>query len=143
MRDFKFKQTDLTVIPEPEIPKPYDHGYDEATVAKITQLHAEAKARDLKANPITLEEFKNVVVPFLRINRTEAFNIKAANTKVPKVKIPKEVKVKEPKVLKPKKLTKKFIESELSRIIMSKATGVALSEADTTFFSEHTKSDLL
>ena len=145
MRDFKIKQADL-VSTAPTIAtaveQPYNHGYSDEEVRRITDLHNELKARDLKSNPISLEEYKKIVVPFLRINRTNAFNLKAASVKQPKA--PKEPRAaKAPKVAKPKKLTKKAIEAELSRIVMAKAMGTQLSEADLAFFNEHTKSNLL
>lgn len=145
MRDFKIKQADL-VSTTPTTPtvadQPYNHGYSDEEVRRITDLHNELKARDLKSNPISLEEYKKIVVPFLRINRVEAFNLKAASAKKPKE--PKAAKApKEPKVAKPKKLSKKAIEVELSRIVMAKAMGTSVSETDLAFFNEHTKSNLL
>ena len=119
-------------IPE-EKPK-YDHGYTEEEVLCIKQRREEIFKRDLYAEPVTTEEFKTIIVPFCRINRTEKF-ILAPEKKVKEPKAPKEPKA--------KKLTKKEIKLRMNNIIIAKAMGQSVSQEDEIFFKENTKEEKL
>lgn len=69
--------------------KEYSHGYNEEDVKKLTLAKELVDKRDLIDFPVTLDEFKSVIVPYLRIQRTEAFNINTEIVKVKSVKPPK------------------------------------------------------
>ena len=117
------------IVPE-EKPK-YDHGYTEEEVLRIKQRREEIFKRDLYAAPVTTEEFKTIIVPFCRINRTEKFIL--APEKKPKA----------PKAPKEKKLTKKEIKLRMNSIIIAKAMGQDVSEEDKIFFKENIKEEKL
>ena len=116
-------------VPE-EKPK-YDHGYTEEEVLRIKQRREEIFKRDLYAEPVTTEEFKTIIVPFCRINRTEKFILAP------------EKKSKVPKAPKEKKLTKKEIKLRMNNIIIAKAMGQSVSQEDEIFFKENTKEEKL
>lgn len=127
--------TDLPI--NENIPPPYEHGYSETQVIEITQAKENLEKRNLAEEPVTLEEFKTIIVPFQRIKRTTTFNLNPE-----KIKITKPKKEPKPKVIKPpkvKKLTKKYIESEMSRIIFAKAMEQELTEEDNLFIEAHTQ----
>jgi hypothetical protein len=124
--------------PEPvatEIPK-YEHGYSEPEVDKIVKAMEGIKKRDLQLEPVTLEEMKEVVVPFQRIHRTTVFNL---NPEKPK-KEPKERVAKEPKERKPrvKKLTAAEKKKKINDIVMKMATGQDLTPEEEEFFNANT-----
>jgi len=124
--------------PEPvatEIPK-YEHGYSEPEVDKIVKAMEGIKKRDLQLEPVTLEEMKDVVVPFQRIHRTTVFNL---NPEKPK-KEPKERVAKEPKEKKPrvKKLTAAEKKKKINDIVMKMATGQDLTQEEEEFFNANT-----
>ncbi|MFA5670269.1 MAG: hypothetical protein WC967_13585 [Balneolaceae bacterium] len=126
----------LNPVPvEPEIPK-YEHGYSEPEVAKIVKAMEGIKKRDLQLQPVTLEEMKEVVVPFQRIHRTTVFNL---NPEKPK-KEPKERVAKEPKERKPrvKKLTAAEKKKKINEIVMKMATGQDLTPEEEEFFNANT-----
>lgn len=129
MEDNKNKFAPTITIPE-EKPK-YDHGYTEEEVLRIKQRREEIFKRDLYAEPVTTEEFKTIIVPFCRINRTEKFIL--APEKKPKA----------PKAPKEKKLTKKEIKLRMNNIIIAKAMGQSVSQEDEIFFKENTKEEKL
>ena len=129
MEDNKNKFAPTITIPE-EKPK-YDHGYTEEEVLCIKQRREEIFKRDLYAEPVTTEEFKTIIVPFCRINRTEKFIL--APEKKPKA----------PKAPKEKKLTKKEIKLRMNNIIIAKAMGQSVSQEDEIFFKENTKEEKL
>lgn len=116
-----------------EQPK-YDHGFSDE---EVNRIKAERKALDEKlklGEQVTLEEFKTIVIPYVRIQRTEDFNLQE-KLKKPKV----ERKAKQPKVPKakkepkPKKLTKKEISQMLQNITFKKAGGLPLTEEEEHF----------
>lgn len=129
MEENKNKFAPTITIPE-EKPK-YDHGYSEEEVLRIKQRREEIFKRDLYAEPVTTEEFKTIIVPFCRINRTEKFIL--APEKKPKA----------PKAPKEKKLTKKEIKLRMNNIIIAKAMGQSVSQEDEIFFKENTKEEKL
>lgn len=120
-----------------EKPKVYSHGFSDTEVQKITAQKELISARDLVAKPVTLDEFKTVIVPFNRLHRTTQFNIMAASAAAKKkaAKKPRAARVVKPKA--PKKLTKKAIAARLNEIIFKQATGVGLLEGDQEFYDEH------
>ena len=123
----------------PEVPTVinYSHGFSEQQVYEITLAKTNLDKRNLSEFPVTLEEFKTIIVPWQRIQRTVAFNL--FPEKVKPVKVPKIPKVKVPKEPKPKKLTKKFINDEMGRLIFKRAMGQELSQEELTFIETHTQ----
>jgi len=119
-----------SLIPEEPEGK-YRHGFSDAEVEKIKKLKKEIDKRDLIESPVTLQEFKEVIIPWNRIHRTEVFNLNIKEKKVTKKKTPA------PKTPKEKKLTKKAIEKKLNDIVFKQATGEALSSEEQKFFEEH------
>jgi len=131
-----------SLIPiEPEPIKLYDSGYTEEQIIDVKHKHAILIKRNLVTEPVTLDEFKFIIIPWQRINRTEVFNLNPE-----KVKVVKEKKAKEPSTRKPRekkipgevKLSKKAIDIKISDIIFKMAVGEPLSEDDTRFFEQHT-----
>jgi hypothetical protein len=121
----------------PEVVKPeYNHGFSEEEVYNIEKAKEELGRRDLLAQPVTLEEFKNIIVPFLRIKRTEAFILNPIKEK--KVRVPREKLTKEPKPPKVKKLTKKEIKEKIDNLIFKKVMGEELTEEENIFFIAQT-----
>lgn len=130
-------------------PAVYDHGIPADKVDEIKQLH-EALEKRVKngGEPMSLEEFAQVQIPWLRIHRTEVFILNPEKPKkVAKEKVPKEPKAlrasKASKEVKEKALTKKQIAAKLSEIIMKMAMGQALSEEDQVFFDEQNNKPLV
>lgn len=81
----------------------YNHGFTPAEVEAIEASYFNLYKRDLALEPTTLDEFRTIIVPWLRIHRTKCFNL--FPDKPEKVKrVPKEkvVKVKKEKVVKEK-----------------------------------------
>lgn len=124
-----FKKESL--VPE-NITPVYDHGFSEEQVMWIKQKKEEINKRDLNKFPVTLDEFKTIIVPWQRIHRTEEFILHPVKVKKPRAP-------KAPKVVKPKKLTKKQIKDKLNDIIFKQATGEQLTTEETTFFDEQMK----
>ena len=89
--------TKVTEIPEEKEKVPYNHGFSEEEVYKITSYINELEKRDLVEEPVSLEEFKNYVVPWYRIKRTEDFILNATKVKEKKVREPKAPKEPKPK----------------------------------------------
>ena len=118
---------------EEETATTYSHGFTDIEAAELKAAHNKLGKRNLSEDPVTLQEFRDIVVPYLRIVRTTAFNLNPE--KIKPVKIPKIPKVKEPKV---KKLTKKFIKEELSRLVFAQAIGETITEEDILFIATHT-----
>lgn len=123
---------------EEETATTYSHGFTDIEAAELKAAHNKLGKRNLSEEPVTLQEFRDIVVPYLRIVRTTAFNLNPE--KIKPVKIPKIPKVKEPKVKEPKvkKLTKKFIKEELSRLVFAQAIGETITEEDILFIATHT-----
>lgn len=122
----------LTSVPD-EVPK-YVSGYTEEEEIKIKQAKALLDERDLAAFPVTLEEFKNVIVPWFRISRTEEFILhpeKVKKVRVLKEKVVKEKVIRVPKV---KKLTKAQIQYKMSELVMKLAMKEEFTEEETEFF---------
>lgn len=105
----------------------YVHGYTDEEVARIKSQRDLIVSRDLFTNPVSLEEFKNVIIPFYRIQRTEVFKLQETKVKVPK----------EPKPPKEKKLTKKAIQARITQLIFLKAAGGQWTEEDKKFMTIH------
>lgn len=127
----RFAPTTLNVVQ----PKLYDHGFTVEEVISITAKKKQLEKRNLSEEPVTLEEFKDIVVPFQRIQRTEIFNLNPEKEK--KVRVLKEKVVKEKVV----RLTKKFIESKITEIVYKMARGEELLEEETEFFNKHTSKE--
>lgn len=123
---FAPKKMDLEEVP----PIQYESGYTTDQIHEITLAHTMLSKRDLVGQPVTLEEFRDIIVPFFRIKRVEAFNLNVGKEKVKKERVPKEVK--------PKKLTKKQIEAKILEIAFKKAKNEELTEEETLFFNNHT-----
>jgi hypothetical protein len=115
----------LQTIPE-EVIK-YTSGFTIEEEQLIKKAKTALELRDLLKEPVTLEEFKTVVVPWFRIVRTEDFILNPE--KVKKVRVIKE------KEIKPKKPTKAFIKAEIQRLIFKLSRGEAFSEEETIFFN--------
>ena len=115
--------------------KMYDHGFTPEEVIDITAKKKELEKRNLAEEPVTLEEFKDIVVPFQRIQRTEVFNLNPEKEK--KVRVIKEKVVKEKVV----RLTKKYIETKITEIVYKMARGEELLEEETEFFNKHTSKE--
>jgi len=120
---------------EPEIVK-YESGFTEDQEHEIVLKHSLISKRNLTEEPITLEEFRDVIVPYFRVKRTEAFNLNVGKEKVKKERVVKEKVVKE-KVVKEKKLTKKEIEKQIMSLAFKKARGEDLTETEQEFFDKH------
>jgi hypothetical protein len=119
------------------LPEVYLHGFTEEEVTLIKLAKTKLDKRNLLEEPVTLTEFKEIVVPYQRILRTTAFNLNPEKVKPVRIpKVPKPKVIKEPKV---KKLTKKFIQEELSRLIFSQAMGDVLTDDESIFILTHTK----
>lgn len=117
----------------------YDHGYTEEQVFRI-RAERERLYRDKvsKGIPLSLQEEQEVIIPFIRIHRTEVFILNDKPEKVKKIREPKEKKAKEIREPKVKKLTKKQISDRLSEIAMAMYQR-SLSEEEQLFFETHTK----
>ncbi len=146
--DNRFAPRALTVTTEPAVPQVYSSGYSEEEILLITIAHKKLSDRNLKIEPVTLEEFKTIVVPWQRIHRTEAFNLNP--DKVKAVRQPKEPSARKPRAsatdsTEPKvpKLTKKFIAEKLSDIIFQMAAGETISDGDMVFFTTHTSKEIV
>lgn len=118
-----------SLVPE-EPSKLYDHGYTPEEVSSITIKKKELDKRNLSEEPITLEEFKDIVVPYQRIQRTEVWNLNPEKEK--KVRVVKE------KVVKVKKLTKKQIAEKVTEIVFKLARSEELTEEEEQFFKDNT-----
>lgn len=126
--------------PEPEEPQVpvYEHGYSVMEVDKIEKAKAEILKRDLQVEPVTIEELKEVIIPWNRIHRTTVFNLNPEKPKAEKKeRVPKEKKERVPREKKEKKLTKAEIKKRIESIIMKVAMGTATPEEE-AFYNEHT-----
>ena len=124
------------LAPKIETEKPiYSHGFSESEVIKIKSEREAIYNRDILKNPVSIEEFKNVIVPWIRIHRTEEFILHPEKIKV--------VREKKPKVIKEKKLTKKQIKDKITDIIMRMAAGEEISEEDSTFMNIYNEENSL
>lgn len=120
----------------------YSHGIDPQKVEFILEKKKEIEARiNNGGEAVTLEEFKEIIIPWNRIHRTTEFILNKPKEKVKKVREPKEPKAprapraaKEPKE---KKLTKKEVEKLLNSAIIKMATGQTLTEQEQQVFDEH------
>lgn len=128
----RFAPKSLNVVAETKL---YDHGFTPEEVITITAKKKELEKRNLAEEPVTLEEFKDIVVPYQRIQRTEVFNLNPEKEK--KVRVIKEKVVKEKVV----RLTKKYIESKITEIVYKMARGEELLEEETEFFNKHTSKE--
>lgn len=119
----------------------YSHGIPPEKVEGIKQVKLALEKRVMDGGePVTLQEFRDVIVPFQRIHRTEVFILNPV--KVKQVRIPKEPKVKVPrvakeKIVKEKKMTKKQLELKLNELLFKKFT-LGLSDEEEAFLNEHT-----
>ena len=127
--------------------KVYKHGYTEEAVARITAAKKAIDVRDLSEEPVSIDEVREVIVPWNRIHRVKEFNlhpVKVTGKKKVVAKSPltagrKRVATK-PKV---KKLTKKFIADEIGRIVFKIALQESLTEEEQAFYDEHTSKEEL
>lgn len=111
----------------------YNHGFSPEEVLDITSRRNEIMKRDLKTNPLSIEE-QTLILKWCRINRTETFIL---NSKVKKEKSEK-TKVEKVKKEKVKKLTKKEIKARITILIMKIAQGEQLSDEENIFYETHT-----
>lgn len=111
-----------------ELPK-YEHGYSLEQVERLKLAKAAIEKRNLAENPVTLEEFKTIIVPWNRVHRTEVFNLIPA----------KKVAAKKPRVAKVKKLTKKALQEKLNDVIFRKASGNDITNEEEEFLAEQLK----
>jgi hypothetical protein len=126
-------------LPESAEPPKYSSGYPPEEEDRIKREKALIDARDLTLFPVTLEEFKTIVAPWFRINRTEEFILHPEKVKKERVpKVPKEKVVKE-RLPKEKKLTKGQVQAKLQEIIMKKAFGQEVSEEEESFYNTQYK----
>ncbi len=146
VKDNRFAPKTSLAPTEAAVPAPYSSGYTEDEIMVIKVAHAKLSDRNLKVEPVTLEEFKTIVIPWQRINRTEVFTLNPDKVKAvrePKAprapRTPREKVAKAPKEV---KLTKKYISERLSDIIFQMAAGEMVSEEDTEFFNLHTNRTL-
>jgi len=119
-----------------EEPIQYVSGYSEEDEFRINQEKLLIDKRDLSIEPVTLEEFKDVIAPWFRINRTKEFVLHPE--KIKKVRVPREPKVKVPREPKVKKLTKAQIQNKLQGLIMKLAIRQEFTEEETAFYKEQT-----
>lgn len=132
-------------VPAEDEVTPYSHGIDPQKVEFIIAKKKEIEKRiNNGGEAVTLEEFKEIIIPWNRIHRTTEFILNKPKEKVKKVREPKEPKAprapraaKEPKPPKEKKLTKKEVERLLNSAIIKMATGQALTEQEQQVFDEH------
>jgi hypothetical protein len=108
----------------------YVSGYSEEEEQRIKAEKIKIEFRDLDKFPVTLEEFKTIICPWFRINRTEVFILNNVKEKVPRIK--------KEKIVKPKKLTKKQAQEKFKELIMKMAKGEEFSEEETLFYNSHT-----
>lgn len=113
----------------------YDHGFSDKQVATIKEGKLTLDSRDLTKFPVTLEEFKTIVVPWNRIHRVEQFILHPVKEKTTKVK-----PIRTPRV---KKLTKKAIAEKINSIVFKMATGEEVSTEEKTFYEEQVKASTL
>jgi hypothetical protein len=124
-----FTKPTININPdESEKPK-YHHGFTESQVQEILHKKELIDKRDIITSPVTREEFRTIIIPWLRIHRTEEFILKEVKVKPPKA----------PKVIKVKKPTKAQIKKRLNDLIFQIALGNELNEDDKAFYDEHTK----
>jgi hypothetical protein len=115
---------------EEVVEKKYDHGYSPEEVVYITTKNKEISRRNLAEEPVTLEESRDIIIPFQRIQRTEVWNLNPEKEK--KVRVVKE------KVVKVKKLTKKQIAEKVTDIVFKLARSEELTEEEEQFFKDNT-----
>ena len=121
---------------ESEVPK-YSSGYTEEEELNIKQAKILIEQRDLESLPVTLEEFRLIIAPWFRINRTEEFILKAE--KVKPVRVPREPKApKAPKEPRVKKRTKAQVEFKMKELLFKLATNTEFTEEETLFYKEQT-----
>lgn len=138
----KFSPSTTSIAqPEDDI-HPYSHGIEPSKVDSIIAAKIAIESRiNNGGEPVTLEEFKEIIIPWLRIHRTTEFILNRPKEK--KAKEPREPKAsrapkapKEPKPVKEKKMTKKDIEKLLNSCIMKMATGQTLTSEEQEFFNQ-------
>jgi len=109
----------------------YSSGYTEEQEENIKKLRLGIDRRDLSIEPVTLEEFRDIIVPWFRIHRTEEFRLHPEKVKV--VRVPKEPKVKTPKE---KKLTKAQTQAKFQMLVMRAALGQPMTEEEEAFYKQ-------
>jgi hypothetical protein len=121
-----------------EVNPKYVSGYSPEEEDRIKNAKVLIDKRDLSKEPVSLQEFRDIIAPWYRINRTEEFILHPEKVKT--VRKAREAKApKEPKEPKVKKLTKKQIQDKLSGLVMKLAMQVAFTEEEQVFFDEQTK----
>ena len=132
---------DLNAPPPEEEVHVYSHGIPPERVEEIKRLKLELEKRVMDGGePVTLQEFKDIVLPFQRIHRTEVFilnPVKVKPVRVPRVKTPKAPKEKVEKPVKVKTLTKKQLEVKLNELLFKKFT-LGLTDEEEAFLALHT-----
>jgi len=131
-RSFEITEPLKTVVSEPT----YTHGFSLEEETRIKEGKKAIEERDIVAEPVTLEEFKTIIVPWNRIYRTEQFILHPPKA----AKKPRAVRVTKPKV---KKLTKKAIAEKINNIVFKIATGEEVSEEEQTFYENQVKESKL
>jgi hypothetical protein len=101
----------------------YIHGFSEVEVSRIKR-----ERKEIEGKEITLEMFKNIVVPYLRITRTEAFNLNVEKVKPPKIPKP-------PKP--PKPPTKAALKKKHKLLINNVKEGITVSEEEVNFLKKY------
>lgn len=127
--------------------KIYKHGYSEEAVTRITAAKKAIDARDLSEEPVSLDEVREVIVPWNRIHRVKEFNLhpvkvtgKKKVVKQSSLTVGRKRGAVKPKV---KKLTKKFIAEEIGRLVFKVALQESLTEEEQAFYEEHTSKEEL
>src|SRR5512139_1651340 len=75
-----FQPEVIEFSPTPEI-NFYSHGYTAEQVEEITEKRNKILSRNLREQPTTLEEYREIIIPWCRINRTEEFVLNAKKKK--------------------------------------------------------------
>ena len=125
------------LAPIAEEKPPYISGYTPEEEDRIKKAKALLDKRDLVLEPVTLQEFRDIVAPYYRIDRIEQFILHPVKEK--KVRVPKEPKPKVPKV---RKLTKKQAEEKLQGLIFKLAVQDDITDEERLWYKEYTGGDI-
>jgi len=120
---------------EVEESKQYDHGFSDQEVIMIKEGKKQLDKRLLEGKKPTLLEFKEIVVPWNRINRVEAFILNPEKKKVVRKKAVSTT-VKGRAKPKTKKLTKAQIQNRINSIMLKMMSGEKVSEEDSKWYNE-------
>lgn len=119
----------------------YDHGYSIEEVEKIKEVFKILSKKVSEGYEVSLEEFKTIIIPHIRIHRTEEFILNEKPEKVKKEKIIKEKIEKIPKERKKKeiKIKPEWGEEKLQEIALKMALGENLTKEEIEFFNKTVK----